>query len=163
MAVKLSGGEKFQLEYMKRLLLLENVKAVSVNGYYFPWRFGALWYGFGKGEVLRDLDRKDITLTYEEYNTMDFDHSEFTIAEGYSLNLENVQVSEPVEIKDSRYKRKIIALTNGNAKVSIDSRYLEYFYEGVRFAIKDEFSPVVIIAEKVPVAIGLIFPFITNR
>lgn len=169
MATKMSAGLKFEIEVLKRLYMNKPVKMVYVKGSRFniPWSFNSVWYGFDNGEFLRPMISNYIATPETcDWISSDFEESNLEIASGYDFSsdsIDNTIISEPVEIKDGRKKRKVVKLTSPTISVSIDSRYFEYFEDGFRFVLKDEFSPVLIIHSNLPSIQGLIYPFIMKR
>ena len=161
MSKKMNGELKFQLEILKMLYSGELVETVIVRGTEKAvpgCGFSALMIGDGK--IYRKL-RRNMLIAPDLDNPYDiYQHREdFVLGEGY-VEAEKV---DSLNVGTEKKKKICIRLKTKKDFVWVRDKYLEYFNDNVRFFIRDEFSPIIVMSREVPSVEGMIFPFIAKR
>lgn len=161
MAKKMNSELKYQLEILKMLYGGEMVETVMVEGTEKAvpgCGFSALMIGDGK--IYRKLCR-NMLITPDLDNPCDFyQHREnFVLGEGY-VEAEKV---DTLNVGTEKKKKICVRLKAKKNFVWVRDKYLEYFDDNVRFFIRDEFSPIIVMSREVPSVEGMIFPFIAKR
>lgn len=161
MAKKMNSELKYQLEILKMLYGGELIETVIVRGTEKAvpgCGFSALMIGDGK--IYRSL-RRNMLIAPDLDNPYDiYQHREdFVLGEGYV----EAEKAGSLNVGTEKKKKICIRLKTKKNSVWVRDKYLEYFDDNVRFFIRDEFSPIIVMAREVPSVEGMIFPFIAKR
>lgn len=114
----------------------------------------------GDGKIYRKLSR-NMLIEPNLDNPYDiYQHREdFVLGEGYV----EAEKADTLNVGTEKKKKICVRLKTKKDFVWVRDKYLEYFDENVRFFIRDEFSPIIVMSREVPNVEGMIFPFIAKR